>query len=102
MRRTTPASRHDSTHDDHERFERRQLVQDRDARDPGAVTVDESQARQRVDALVDADVVDVVPEAELLVHTPSGRRFQNNRALVLFHKGWQARTDGDGVVDGDD
>jgi hypothetical protein len=102
MERTTPADRHDSTHDDHERFERRQLAHDRDANQQSVLTVDQSQARERVDALVDADVVDVVPEAELLVHTPSGRRFQNNRALVLFHKGWQARTDGDGVVDGDD
>jgi hypothetical protein len=98
MRRTTPADRHDSTHDDHVRFERRQLAQDRDANQQrGVLTVDESEARQRVDALVDADVVDVVPEAELLVHTLSETRFRSNRALVLFHECWEAHTDA--VVD---
>jgi hypothetical protein len=99
MDRTTPADRHDSTHDDHERFERRQLARDRDANQhQGVLTVDESQARQRVDALLDEGVVDLVPDAELLVHTPSETRFRSNRALVLFHEGWHAHTDAD--VDG--
>jgi hypothetical protein len=98
MKRTTPTDRHDSTHDDHERFECRQLAQDRDANQQrGVLTVDESEARQRVDVLVDDGVVDVVSEAELLVHAPSETRFRSNRALVLFHEGWQAHTNA--VVD---
>jgi len=96
MTRTTPAARHDSTHDNHERFERCQLAQDRDPNQHrGVLTVDESEARQCVDALVDDGVVDVVAEAELLVHTPSETRFRSNRALVLFHEGWQTATDAD-------
>jgi hypothetical protein len=100
MERTTLADRHDSTHDDHERFERRQLARDRDANQHrGVLTVDKSQARQRVDALLDTGVVDAVPELELLVHAPSGRRFRSNRALVLFHEGWQSHPDPDADVD---
>lgn len=86
---------HDSTHDDHERFERRQLARDRDARRTQTVTVDESQAAKIVRELIDVGVVDVVPDDQLLRHAPSKRSFESNRALVLFHRGWQAREEAD-------
>lgn len=86
---------HDSTHDDHERFERRQLARDRDARRPQTVIVDEPQAADTVRELIDAGVVDVVPDDQVLRHAPSKRSFESNRALVLFHRGWQAREDAD-------
>jgi hypothetical protein len=84
---------HDATHDDHERFERRQLAPDRDARASAVVAIDESAAREIVQDLREAGLVTVSPAAETLVHLPSGSRFQSDRALAFFHRGWTARTD---------
>lgn len=82
---------HDRTHDDHERFERRHLARDQDARRPQTVTVDESEVAKIVRGLIAADVVDVVADEQVLRHAPSKRLFESNRALVLFHRGWEAR-----------
>jgi hypothetical protein len=84
---------HDSTHDDHERFERRQLARDGDSEPSTLVTVDESKAAQRVRALREEGVVDAIPEEKRLVHQPSEKVFRSDRALVLFHHGWVTARD---------
>jgi len=81
---------HDSTHDDHERFERRQIARDSDSEPGTLVTVDEPGAAQSVRSLREEDVVDVIPEEQRLVHRPSGMVFRSDQALVLFHRGWVA------------
>jgi hypothetical protein len=90
---------HDSTHDDHERFERRQLARDSDSSpDPGhgtLVTVDESWAAQSVRALREEGVVDAIPDEQRLVHRPSEMVFRSDRALILFHHGWMVAAQND-------
>jgi len=80
----------DRTMPDYERFERRQLAQDRDNRQVQTVDVDESEARAIVQDLIAADIVVAVPEDQCLIHRPSGDRFDSDTALVHFHRGWKA------------
>jgi hypothetical protein len=82
----------DPTIPDNERFERRQLAQDRDNRHVQTADVDESQARAIVQDLIAADIVVAVPEDQCLIHRPSGERFDSNTTLVHFHRGWEAAT----------
>ncbi|MFD1588228.1 hypothetical protein ACFR9U_14695 [Halorientalis brevis] len=86
---------YDDTLNDHERFERRQLAQDRDRRRQGVLSIDEQRAAQIVRALREQHIVDVQPEGQLLIHTPTGTKFEDDRALVYFHRGWQAADDSD-------
>jgi hypothetical protein len=83
----------DDTRPDYERFERRQLAQDRDNRQVQTVDVDESRARRIVQDLRAAGIVKTVPEDECLLHRPSGETFDSNTTLVHFHRGWEADTD---------
>lgn len=83
----------DDTRPDYERFEHRQLAQDRDNRQVQTVDVDESRARQIVQELREAGIVVAVPEDQYLVHWPSGEKFDSDTALVHFHRGWEAATD---------
>ena len=75
---------------DYERFERRQIAQDRDNRQVQTADVDESRARAIVQELIDAGVVEAVLEDQCLVHRPSGERFNSDTALAHFHQGWEA------------
>ena len=86
---------HDDTSNDHERFERRQLAKDRDCRRRGVLSIDEQRAAQIVRALREQYIVDVQPEEQLMIHTPTGTKFEDDRALVYFHRGWQAADDSD-------
>lgn len=81
--------RQDSTHDDIERFERRQLARDRNTT-PTTLVIDESNARRIVDDLRADDVVEAIPGDQVLVHQPSGHLFESDHSLVLFHIGWKA------------
>jgi hypothetical protein len=92
---------HDSTHDDHERFERRQLARDADSEPSSLVTVDESWAAQSVRALREEGVVDTIPDEKRLVHRPSGMVFRSDRALILFHHGWMVAAQNDQHGHGD-
>ena len=78
------------TRPDYERFERRQLAQDRDNRQVQTVDIDESRARRIVQDLRAAGIVVAVPEDQCLVHRPSGERFDSDTALAHFHQGWEA------------
>ena len=82
----------ENTQPDYERFERRQLAQDRDNRRTQTVDVDESRAREIVQELQDAGIVVAVPEDQCSVHRPSGEKFASNTALAHFHRGWEGAT----------
>jgi ribosomal protein S19E (S16A) len=82
----------ENTQPDYERFERRQLAQDRGNRRAQTVDVDESRAREIVQELQDAGVVVAVPEDQCPVHRPSGEKFTSNTALAHFHRGWEGAT----------
>ncbi|MFU1782943.1 hypothetical protein ACM16X_16320 [Haloarcula japonica] len=81
------------TRPDYERFERRQLAQDRDNQRVQTVDVDESKARLIVQDLRAAGMVKAVPEDQCLLHRPSSERFDSDTALVHFHRGWEAASD---------
>ncbi|WP_262174628.1 hypothetical protein [Haloarcula laminariae] len=83
----------DKTRPDYERFERRQIAQDRDNRRVETLNLEESRAREIVQDLKDAGIVVAVPEDQCLVHRPSGEKFNSNIALAHFHRGWEAATD---------
>jgi len=84
---------HDDTADDHERFERKQLAQDRDACRPSTADLNEDTARQVVRDLLDAETVTPVVDQRVLVHEPSGAAFESLWQLAVFHKGWWAAGD---------
>jgi hypothetical protein len=80
----------DETRPDYERFERRQIAQDRDNRRVETLDIDESRVREIVQDLKDADIVVAVPEDQCLAHRPSGEMFDSDTALAYFHRGWEA------------
>jgi len=82
-----------NTRPDYERFERRQIDQDRDNRRVQTVDIDESRARELVQDLKASDIVVAVPEDQCLVHRPSGERFDSDTALAHFHRGWEAASE---------
>ncbi|WP_042662723.1 hypothetical protein [Haloferax sp. ATB1] len=87
---------HDDTSCDYEQFEKEQLTQDRDAIGVDTADVDDDEVAQRlVNDLVDAAVVTLVPEDQVLVHEPSGTTFDSTTQLVVFHRGWAAGRDAD-------
>lgn len=86
---------YDDTSNDHERFERRQLAKDRDRRRQGVLSIDEQHAAGIVHDLRKQHIVDVQPQEQLLIHTPTGTKFERALALVYFHRGWQAADDSD-------
>ncbi|MFC7078274.1 hypothetical protein [Haloarcula halophila] len=75
---------------DYERFERRQIAQDRDRQRPDTVEIDEQRARDIVQRLADQGTVSFIPGAGVICHDPSGKLFESNTALACFHKGWMA------------
>jgi len=85
--------RYDETADDHERFERELLAQDRDARSPSTADLDDETARQMVRDLLDTGTVTPVVDQRVLVHEPSGAAFESMLQLAVFHKGWTAPMD---------
>jgi hypothetical protein len=80
----------DETLPDYERFERRQIAQDRDNRRVQTVDIDESRAQRIVQDLRAAGIVVAVPEDQCLVHRPSRERFDSDTTLVHFHRRWEA------------
>ncbi|MBX0297398.1 hypothetical protein [Haloarcula nitratireducens] len=74
---------------EYERFECRQLATNRDRR-TDSLCIDESLAHDLVEDLRTAGVVNGIPAAQLLAHSPSGAVFESNQALVYFHVGWEA------------
>ena len=80
----------DEARPDYERFERRQIAQDRDHLRVETLDIDESRAREIVQDLKDADIVVAVPEDQCLAHRPSDERFDSDTALAYFHRGWEA------------
>ncbi|GCF15733.1 hypothetical protein Harman_36680 [Haloarcula mannanilytica] len=87
---------HDDTSSDYERFEKEQLAQDRDATRVDTADIDDASAQNLVSELIDADVVTLVPEDQVLVHEPSGTAFDSSTQLAVFHRGWTAGRDADG------
>jgi len=87
---------HDDTSRDYEQFEKEQLAQDRDATDVDTADVDDRTAQNLVSDLVDADIVTLVAEDQVLVHEPSGTTFDSAIQLAVFHRGWTAGRDADG------
>jgi hypothetical protein len=90
----TDPDRHDSTADDHERFEVVLLAQDQDAARVATADIDESVANQLIRDLVDAGVVTPVPDQRVLVHETSGMKFKSTVQLAVFHRGWVTARDG--------
>jgi hypothetical protein len=84
---------HDDTADDHERFERVLLAQDRDARRPSTADLNDETAQERVRDLLDAGTVTPVVDERVLVHEPSGAAFESLWQLAVFHEGWMAAAD---------
>jgi len=87
---------HDDTSRDYEQFEKEQLAQDRDAAGVDRADIDDRTAQNLVSDLVDADIVTLVPEDQVLVHEPSGTTFDSAIQLAVFHRGWTAGRDADG------
>lgn len=83
----------DDTSADYEQFEAELLAQDQDAASSVTADIDDSEARNMVRELVDADVVIPVPENCVLVHGPSGTAFDSSTQLAVFHQGWTAARD---------
>ena len=86
---------HDDTSRDYEQFEKEQLAQDHDATSVDTADVDDTTAQRLVSDLVDADVVTLLPEDQVLVHEPSGTTFDSTTQLAVFHRGWTAGRDAD-------
>lgn len=87
---------HDDTSNDYERFERRQVARDLDARSVDTADMSERSARRLVNELVEQEVVMPVAEARVMLHEPSGESFDSITQLALFHQGWMAdRSAGD-------
>jgi hypothetical protein len=84
---------HDDTADDHERFERELLTQDRDTRRPSTADLDDETAQELVRSLLDAGTVTSVVDERVLVHEPSGAAFESLWQLAVFHEGWTAAAD---------
>lgn len=84
---------HDDTADDHERFERELLAQDRDARRPSTADLDDETAQEVVRNLLDAGTVTPVVDERVFVHEPSGAAFESLWQLAVFHEGWTAAAD---------
>jgi len=84
---------HDDTADDHERFERELLAQDRDARQPSTADLDDETAQDLVRDLLDAGTVTPVVDERVLVHKPSGAAFESLWQLAVFHEGWTVAAD---------
>jgi len=87
---------HDDTSRDYEQFEKEQLAQDRDATSVDTADIDDATAQNLVSDLVDADIVTLVAEDQVLVHEPSGTTFDSAIQLAVFHRGWTAGRDADG------
>jgi len=85
----------DDTSADYEQFEKEQLAQDRDAARVDTADIDDATAQRLVNDLVDADVVTLVPEDQVLVHEPSGTAFDSSTQLAVFHRGWTTGRDAD-------
>lgn len=85
---------HDSTHTDAVDAERQAVAEDADLTVGGEspLLIDESQAANIVRDLRAENVVEAIPEDQLLVHTPSGTTFKSDKALAYFHKGWIANS----------
>lgn len=75
----------------YEQFERRQLAQDRDC--IGTLQLAASDAQYVVDSLVDAGIVEPLPQTKRLVHRPTDRTFRSSICLAFFHRGWLAGLD---------
>jgi len=78
-----------------EQFEAELLAQVHDATSVSTTDMDDSEARNLVNELVDADFVTPVPEDRVLVHEPSGTAFDSSTQLAVFHRGWTAACDAD-------
>lgn len=89
----TGPDRVDDTSRDHERFEKEQIAQDRDAARIETADIDEAHAWMVVEELIGQNVVMPVAKSQSLVHEPSGNVFRSEKALALFHKGWKAGYD---------
>lgn len=89
----TDSDAFDDTTADHERLETELLAKDRDAARVETADVDETTARQLVNALVDEGFVTPVPDQRVLVHEPSGQAFDSIIQLAIFHQGWTAARD---------
>ncbi len=86
---TDPNVRDDTTAD-YERLETELIAQDRDAARVSTADVEETTARQFVNALVDDGLVTAVADEQMLVHEPSGEAFNSITQLAVFHRGWTA------------
>lgn len=86
---------HDDASADYEQFDRTLLAQDRDVTDVDTVDIDDVTVQNRVNELVDVDIVTPVPEDRVLVHEPSGTAFDSTTQLAVFHRGWTAGRDVD-------
>ena len=75
--------------------DKQQLAQDRDAARVDTADIDDAAAQNLVNDLVDADVVTLVPEDQVLVHEPSGTTFDSATQLAVFHRGWTAGREAD-------
>lgn len=74
--------------DGYEQFERRQLAQDRDS--IRTLQLAESDAQHVVKSLIDAGVVEPLPETEQYIHRPTDRSIRSAICLAYFHRGWLA------------
>ncbi|ELY35379.1 hypothetical protein C496_23633 [Natronorubrum tibetense GA33] len=78
----------DDTSADYEQFEAELLAQDQDAVRVGTADMDDSEARNLVNDLLDAGIVIPIAEKRVLVHDPSSEAFKSITQLAVFHKGW--------------
>ena len=84
---------HDDAAEDHDRFERELLAQDRDARQPSTADLNDETAQDLVRELLDIGTVTPVVDERVLVHEPSGAAFESLWQLAVFHEGGTAARD---------
>lgn len=81
---------HDDTTRDYEQFEGELLSRDLDARLVRTADVDEDSAQRIATDLIEEGTVIPIPDQRVLIHDPTGARFDSILQLIVFHRGWQA------------
>lgn len=58
----------------------------------GRTTVDmyEEKARLLIEQLIEKGTVEMRPDEDVLIHVPTGARFESAENLAHYHRGWEA------------
>jgi hypothetical protein len=84
----------DQASDDPSDFDTPYIVEttDRALDDDTPADIDEEKARLIVEQLLEKNVISLPSDRPILIHEPSGLRFESNVNLAHFHWGWIANS----------